>query len=69
MIKKNLIVIKTKKNLFKGITLVRTRPELIKLSCVIKKLDKYFNHYLIHTGQNYDYNLNEIFFKDLNIVS
>lgn len=58
---------KTKKNLFKIITLVGTRPELIKLSCVIKKLDKYFNHYLIHTGQNYDYNLNEIFFKDLNI--
>ena len=58
---------KIKKNLFKVITLVGTRPELIKLSCVIKKLDKYFNHYLIHTGQNYDYNLNEIFFKDLNI--
>jgi UDP-N-acetylglucosamine 2-epimerase len=58
---------KIKKNLFKVITLVGTRPELIKLSCVIKKLDKYFKHYLIHTGQNYDYNLNEIFFKDLNI--
>ena len=48
-------------------TVVGTRPELIRLSVVIKKFDKYFNHVLIHTGQNYDYELNEIFFKELEI--
>ena len=48
-------------------TIVGTRPELIRLSVVIKKFDKYFNHVLIHTGQNYDYELNEIFFKELEI--
>ena len=49
------------------ITVVGTRPEIIRLSSVIKKLDKYCNHTLVHTGQNYDYELNEIFFKDLGI--
>ncbi len=49
------------------VTIVGTRPELIKLSKIIPLLDKYFNHTLIHTGQNFDYELNEIFFKDLNI--
>ena len=48
-------------------TIVGTRPELIKLSSVIKQLDEKCNHFLIHTGQNFDFELNEIFFKDLNI--
>tara|TARA_Y200000002_G_C22685055_1_gene665641 strand:+ start:833 stop:1957 length:1125 start_codon:yes stop_codon:yes gene_type:complete len=48
-------------------TIVGTRPEIIRLSRVIPKLDKYFNHTLIHTGQNFDYELNQVFFKDLNI--
>ena len=49
----------------KVITIVGTRPELIKLSLIIKELDKATEHYLVHTGQNFDYELNEIFFKDL----
>lgn len=48
-------------------TIVGTRPEIIKMSAIIKKADKYFNHVLVHTGQNYDYNLNEVFFKDLGL--
>ena len=48
-------------------TIVGTRPEIIKLSEVIKELDKHTNHILVHTGQNYDYELNEIFFKQLNV--
>ena len=48
-------------------TVVGTRPEIIRLSRTISKLDKYFEHVLIHTGQNYDYELNQIFFEDLNI--
>ena len=55
------------KKIYKILTIVGTRPEIIKLSVVLKKLDKYFNHSIIHTGQNYDYNLNQVFFKDLNI--
>lgn len=51
----------------KVMTIVGTRPEIIKLSCVIKELDKYTDHILVHTGQNYDYELNEIFFKDLGL--
>ena len=47
--------------------IIGTRPEIIRLSEVIKKCDKYFNVTLVHTGQNYDYELNEIFFKDLNL--
>lgn len=47
--------------------IVGTRPEIIRLSEVIKKCDKYFDVTLVHTGQNYDYELNEIFFKDLNL--
>ena len=43
-------------------TIIGTRPEIIRLSETIKKADKYFEHILVHTGQNYDYNLNEIFF-------
>ena len=48
-------------------TIVGTRPELIRLSRVISKLDKYCEHIFVHTGQNYDYELNEIFFDDLDI--
>ena len=51
----------------KVITVVGTRPEIIRLSRVIARLDEYCNHILVHTGQNYDYELNEIFFKDLHI--
>ena len=47
--------------------IVGTRPEIIRLSAVIKKCDKYFNLILVHTGQNYDYNLNGVFFKDLGL--
>ena len=48
-------------------TLVGTRPELIKLSCVIRELDVQTDHILVHSGQNYDYELNEVFFQDLMI--
>lgn len=48
-------------------TIVGTRPEIIRLSATIKACDKYFNHILIHTGQNYDYELNEIFFNELEL--
>ena len=48
-------------------TIVGTRPEIIKLSQVMKQLDKHYKQTLIHTGQNFDYELNEIFFKDLGI--
>lgn len=51
----------------KVLTIVGTRPEIIKLSRVICELDKFVNHILVHTGQNYDYELNEVFFKDLEI--
>ena len=51
----------------KIMTIVGTRPEIIKLSRIINELDKSANHILVHTGQNYDYELNEIFFKDLKI--
>lgn len=48
-------------------TIVGTRPEIIKMSAIIKKSDEYFEHILVHTGQNYDYNLNQIFFKELDL--
>jgi UDP-N-acetyl-L-fucosamine synthase len=51
----------------KVMTVVGTRPELIRLSRTIAKLDEFTEHILVHTGQNYAYELNEIFFKDLNI--
>jgi UDP-N-acetylglucosamine 2-epimerase (non-hydrolysing) len=51
----------------KVMTIIGTRPEIIRLSEVIRACDKYFNHILVHTGQNYDYTLNEIFFKDLEL--
>ena len=48
-------------------TIVGTRPEVIRLAEVIKFLDKFCNHILVHTGQNFDYELNEIFFHDLKL--
>ena len=51
----------------KVMTVVGTRPELIRLCLIIKKLDTYCDHVLVHTGQNYDYELNEVFFSDLTI--
>ncbi|MEC5325679.1 non-hydrolyzing UDP-N-acetylglucosamine 2-epimerase [Aurantimonas sp. A3-2-R12] len=53
--------------MLKVMTIVGTRPEIIRLSRVIEKFDAHFDHVLIHTGQNYDYELNEIFFSDLGI--
>jgi UDP-N-acetylglucosamine 2-epimerase (non-hydrolysing) len=51
----------------KVVTVVGTRPEIIRLSRVIDSLDRHCDHVLVHTGQNYDYELNEIFFQDLGI--
>ena len=51
----------------KVMTIVGTRPEIIRLSEIIKKCDQYFEHILVHTGQNWDYTLNKIFFEDLGI--
>jgi len=48
-------------------TVVGTRPEIIRLSRVIAKLDEHCEHILVHTGQNYDYELNDILFNDLDI--
>ncbi len=48
-------------------TIIGTRPEIIRLSEVIKRCDKYFTHILVHTGQNYDYTLNKVFFEDLQL--
>lgn len=53
--------------MLKVMTIVGTRPELIKMSRVISEFDLHTNHILVHTGQNYDYELNQIFFEDLNI--
>jgi len=54
-------------NKLKVMTIVGTRPEIIRLSRVIAALDRYMDHVLVHTGQNYDYELNDIFFDDLDI--
>ena len=51
----------------KLMTILGTRPEIIRLSEVIKKADKYFEHVLVHTGQNWDYTLNQIFFDELGL--
>jgi UDP-N-acetylglucosamine 2-epimerase (non-hydrolysing) len=51
----------------KVMTVVGTRPEIIRLACVLPQLDKHFDHVLVHTGQNYDYELNQIFFDDLGL--
>lgn len=53
----------------KIVTIVGTRPEIIRLSRIISKLDNHCEHILVHTGQNYDYELNQIFFDDLGIRS
>ena len=54
-------------NKYKVVTILGTRPEIIRLSETIKACDQYFDHILVHTGQNYDYELNQIFFLDLNL--
>lgn len=51
----------------KVMTVIGTRPDIIKLSEIIKKCDLYFDHILVHTGQNYDYSLNKVFFEDLKL--
>jgi UDP-N-acetylglucosamine 2-epimerase (non-hydrolysing) len=53
--------------MLKVMTIVGTRPEIIKLSEVMKELDKHTNHVVVHTGQNYDYELNELFFEQLGV--
>ena len=52
---------------YKLCTVVGTRPEIIRLSVILKKFDKEFDHTLIHTGQNFDHELSKIFFEDLNL--
>ena len=51
----------------KVMTILGTRPEIIRLAMVMKRLDRYVDHVIVHTGQNYDYELNEIFFEDLGL--
>jgi len=51
----------------KVMTIVGTRPEIIRLSCVMKRLDQVVDHRIVHTGQNYDYELNEVFFEELGV--
>ena len=51
----------------KVMTVLGTRPEIIRLSACLKKCDRYFQHILVHTGQNWDYSLNEVFFKELGL--
>ena len=51
----------------KLMTIIGTRPEIIRLSACIKACDKYFDQILVHTGQNYDYELNQVFFDDLGL--
>ena len=53
----------------KVMTIVGTRPEIIKLSQVMKELDRHVEHTIVHSGQNYDYELNELFFEQLEITS
>ncbi len=53
--------------MLKVLTIVGTRPEIIRLSCIIKKLDVFFDHKIAHTGQNYDFELNKIFFDEFKI--
>ncbi|MFY9240619.1 MAG: UDP-N-acetylglucosamine 2-epimerase, partial [Roseovarius sp.] len=53
--------------MLKTMTIVGTRPELIKMARVIAEMDRHTDHVLVHTGQNYDYELNQVFFDDLEI--
>ena len=53
----------------KVVTVLGTRPEIIRLSRVMARLDEYCDHVIVHTGQNHDYELNEIFFHDLELGS
>ncbi|NLV59934.1 MAG: UDP-N-acetylglucosamine 2-epimerase (non-hydrolyzing) [Clostridiales bacterium] len=55
------------KDRLKLMTILGTRPEIIRLAAVIKKCDRFFEHILVHTGQNYDYELNQVFFEDLGL--
>ena len=54
-------------NKLKVMTVLGTRPEIIRLSACIKACDQYFDHILVHTGQNWDYTLNQVFFEDLGL--
>src|SRR3990167_9478636 len=69
LIKMHLIRIHAHYNMkkLKVVTVFGTRPEIIRLSRVLAKLDTYCDHITVHTGQNYDYELNDIFFQDLMI--
>ncbi|KKR71823.1 MAG: UDP-N-acetylglucosamine 2-epimerase [Candidatus Levybacteria bacterium GW2011_GWC2_40_7] len=49
----------------KVMTILGTRPEIIRLSCVLPKMDEYFDHVIVYTNQSYDYELSQIFFNDL----
>ena len=51
----------------KLMTVIGTRPEILRLSAIIQCCDRYFEHILVHTGQNYDYELNQIFFEDIGL--
>ena len=51
----------------KLMTIIGTRPEIIRLSATIKRCNQYFDQVLVHTGQNYDYSLNQVFFEDLGL--
>ena len=54
-------------NKLKVMTILGTRPEIIRLSRVMDRLDRYTDHVIVHTGQNWDYELNEVFFEDLGV--
>jgi UDP-N-acetylglucosamine 2-epimerase len=56
-----------KKKSFKVLTIFGTRPEIIRLSAVFEKLDQYLGHVMVHTGQSYDYQMSQVFFKELGI--
>ncbi len=61
------MVKRSKMNKMKVMSVVGTRPEIIRLSRVLAKLDEYCDHTIVHTGQNYDFELNEVFFNDLGV--
>ena len=55
------------KSKLKVMSIVGTRPEIIRLAAVVKRLEQHLDHKMIHTGQNYDYELNQVFFDDLGL--